>query len=80
MPPGGLHRNRVVRTTDHPDMTSAVDRELKALNQINKQSTCYIWAFVVWILGLDLGLKFQCWIWVLIASVPDLCIPFSFTS
>ena len=31
--PGGLHRNSVVRITDRPDMTSAVYRGRKALNQ-----------------------------------------------
>ena len=36
MPLEGLPRNSVVRITDHPDMTSAVYRGSKALNQINQ--------------------------------------------
>ena len=39
LPRGGLHRNRVDRITDRPDMTSAVDRGRKASTQTktNKQ-------------------------------------------
>ena len=37
LPPGGLSWNSVVRLTDHPDMTSAVYRGHKALNQTNQK-------------------------------------------
>ena len=37
LPRGGLPRNIVVRITDRPDMTLAVYRGHKALNQTNKQ-------------------------------------------
>ena len=37
LPQGGLPRNSVDRLTDHPDMTSAVDRGRKASTQTNKQ-------------------------------------------
>ena len=39
MPPGGLPRNTMFRITDRPDMTSAVYRGRKALNQKNQKST-----------------------------------------
>ena len=35
---GGLLRNSVVRITDHPEMTSAVDCGRKASTQTNKQT------------------------------------------
>ena len=38
LPRGGLPRNSVDRITDHPDMTSAVDRGRKASTQTNKQT------------------------------------------
>ena len=37
LPRGGLPRNSVDRITDHPDMTSAVDRGRKASTQTNKK-------------------------------------------
>ena len=39
LPLGGFLRNSVVRITDRPDMTSAVDPGCKALNQTNKKCT-----------------------------------------
>ena len=39
LPRGGLPRNSVDRITDHPDMTSAVDRGRKASTQTNKQKS-----------------------------------------
>ena len=38
LPAGGLPRNSVVKVTDRPNMTSAVYRGCKALNQTKKQS------------------------------------------
>ena len=38
LPLGGLPRNTVVRTIDRPNMTSAVYRGRKSLNQSNKQT------------------------------------------
>ena len=35
LPLGGLSRNSVVRSSDRPDMTSAVDHGRKSLNQTN---------------------------------------------
>ena len=45
LPRGGLPRNSVDMITDHPDMTTAVDRGRKALTQLN--STQMICCFVV---------------------------------
>ena len=48
LPHGGLPRNSVDRITDRPDMTSAVDRGLKALTQqhnniyVEPQAVCNI--------------------------------------
>ena len=36
LPPGGLPGNGVVRSTDRPNMSLAVDRGRKTLNQTNK--------------------------------------------
>ena len=42
LPIGGLPRNSVVRIADHPDMTSAIHRGRKALNQIKIPDTKYM--------------------------------------
>ena len=41
LPRGGLPRNSVDRITDHPAMTSAVDRGCKASTQTNKQKLLF---------------------------------------
>ena len=41
LPRGGLPMNSVNRITDHPDMTSAVDRGRKASTQTNKQTQSF---------------------------------------
>ena len=38
LPRGGLPRKSLDRITDHPDMTSAVDRGCKTSTQTNKQN------------------------------------------
>ena len=52
MPRGGLPRNSVDRITDHPNMTSAVQRGCKASTQTNKsfihESECIIFVQGLW--------------------------------
>ena len=65
LPREGLPRNSVDGITDHPDMTSAVDRGCKALAQLNlinmgvaQADLCIIWCSCQFVLSGAVLVKF----------------------